>query len=144
MQKLFDEWNGLKKKIENISSEGLLCHKGDVWWASVGVNIGVESDGKGATFGRPVFVVQVFNRDMVWVLPITSTPKTSPFYHQFEFNGTQQSIALSQIRTISTKRLNRYIGAVPDEEFNLVLSKLGTFLKTKPLREEGNLGRPKP
>lgn len=47
MQKDFDKWNELKKKIDAKEEETRLFFRdGEVWWVSLGVNIGFEMNGK--------------------------------------------------------------------------------------------------
>ncbi|MDK2948964.1 MAG: hypothetical protein PWQ56_129 [Patescibacteria group bacterium] len=45
MEKSFDEWNEDKKKLNKLNSKFFL-HEREVWWCSLGVNIGYEADGK--------------------------------------------------------------------------------------------------
>ena len=45
MQKDFDKWNSLKKIFEKENRE-LFAHPREVWWCSLGVNLGAEIDGK--------------------------------------------------------------------------------------------------
>lgn len=50
-KKQFDLWNKKKKYVEaRAHSENLYLHEREVWWCSVGVNIGVEIDGKNNVF----------------------------------------------------------------------------------------------
>ncbi len=139
--KNFDAWNEVKK-ITNESeiSNEFFFHEGEIWWCTVGINIGVESDGKDDTFERPVLIVRVFNKNMVWVVPITSTVKDSPFYYEFTFKDRTQSLMLTQLKTISTKRLKRYLGVLPEGDLGMVIQKIASLLKTKPLPKERNLG----
>ena len=42
MLKNFDEWNGQKKKVHN-RDEQIIFHEREIWWCSLGVNVGVET-----------------------------------------------------------------------------------------------------
>ena len=57
----FDKWNKKKKEI-NYSIQNILPKIREVWWLSIGLNVGVEEDGKNNNFKRPVLVIKVFNR----------------------------------------------------------------------------------
>lgn len=57
MEKNFDKWNGEKKRV-NIRDENTLFHEREVWWCSLGVNIGFEQDGKNDIFERPVLIIR--------------------------------------------------------------------------------------
>lgn len=45
MEKDFDAWNEYKKELE-IKNQTILYKEGEIWWTSIGVNIGNESCGK--------------------------------------------------------------------------------------------------
>lgn len=45
MQKAFDDWNELKKKLDQNWRQPYVHHR-EVWWCSLGQNIGAEIDGK--------------------------------------------------------------------------------------------------
>ena len=145
MPKDFDAWNK-QKKILNGSDSDSQFHVREIWWGSLGLNIGVESDGKNDSFERPLLILRIFNREMLWVLPITSTLKDSPFYYRFMFKDVEQSIMLSQIRVISAKRLRRRVNTLSEINFTRVLEELirlldpRFILKVKnetPLQERG-------
>jgi len=53
--KNYDQWNNLKKELEERTNMPSF-HEGDVWWCSVGLNIGPEIDGKNVTAERPVCI----------------------------------------------------------------------------------------
>ena len=47
----FDKWNELKKKL-HVRQERLLFHEREIWWCSLGVNIGFEENGKNEKTNR--------------------------------------------------------------------------------------------
>jgi hypothetical protein len=53
MEKDFDRWNERKKRIDRHDDE-ILFHEREIWWSSLGVNVGSEQDGIAANFERPV------------------------------------------------------------------------------------------
>lgn len=141
MKKDFDTWNEVKKAThENIVAHESFPQEREIWWSSVGVNIGVETDGKHDTFERPVLVVRVFNREMLWVVPVTSTIKDSPFYYPFLFKNENRSIILTQLRAASTKRLRRRVDMMSEKDFRKVVEMLSGLLKAKTRGEAGLLG----
>jgi mRNA interferase MazF len=131
-QKDFDAWSTVKKQVHVLEIDhNFFFHEREIWWCAVGVNIGVETDGKHQTFERPVIIIRVFNREMLWTVPVTSGGKQSPFYYNFIFNNTEQSAMLSQIRNISSKRLRRKIGTISDLDFENIIKKLSGLLKNE-------------
>ena len=147
MEKDFDDWNNVKKNV-NKMPEVFGVHQRELWWVSFGINIGVEIDGKHETFERPAIVLRRFNRDMVWVLPVTSQSKNIPFYERFSYEGRDYWAVLTQLRTVSTKRFLRKIGMIPKEHFRAMQEKLTAFVLTEENERNPAQGgvprRPKP
>ncbi len=144
MQKDFDRWNGVKKatddKLVNFD-----VHEREIWWMSLGINVGVEIDGKNEYFDRPALVLRKFNRQVVWVLPTTQQARDERFYERFSFGDETFYIALTQIRTVSTKRFLRKIGMLSQEDFDKVKARVIEFVQKNedsPLGESSR--RPKP
>ncbi|MCX6780980.1 MAG: hypothetical protein NT003_02595 [Candidatus Magasanikbacteria bacterium] len=64
--KKFDEWNNLKQRLHGRVWRHYI-REGEIWFCSLGVNIGWEQDGKNETFERPVLVVRKLSRHYFWV-----------------------------------------------------------------------------
>ena len=99
-------------------------HAREVWWCSLGLNIGHEQDGKHAAFERPVLVLRKFNRESVLVVPITSQLKRTPYHVRFIHDGIEYTVIISQVRLLSTRRLRRRIFRMPEDMYGEVLSAL--------------------
>jgi hypothetical protein len=56
MLKRFSEWFWLKKKLHERQQTPPLVSEREIWWASVGENVGSEINGKSALFSRPVII----------------------------------------------------------------------------------------
>lgn len=121
--KNFDEWDKYKKILQT-RRVNFYCKKREVWWCSLGINIGSEQDGKNQRFERPVLVITVFNKDMVRVAPIT-TRKVDDINHApiFIF-GKLQSVIVSQVMTLSTKRLHGKPVRIEKDQFDPIVLKL--------------------
>lgn len=121
MDKDFARWHAKKREIHNKELGGDLYFKTrEVWWCSLGLNVGYEEDGKNDGFLRPILILKVFNRDVLWILPMTSKDKVGKYYYRSTYQGKKFSIILSQLRLISSKRLLRKIRTLPYQEFNEV------------------------
>ncbi len=104
MEKDFDRWNILKKKINRLNSKK--HHKKEIWWSIWGLNIGFEEDGKGAFFERPVLIVKVLSRNTCIVLPLTSSEDENKNRVDIGLiNEIKSKVVLSQIKVIDTRRL---------------------------------------
>jgi mRNA interferase MazF len=133
MQKDFSEWHHLKTVLQTTDAP-LFFSEREVWFASIGANIGDEEDGRGVHFWRPVVIFQKFNPTLFWGIPLTSTQRTGPYYYQFNFSGYNATAILSQMRPFDRKRLIRKIGIISIEEFELLHQKIAELvsLQTEP------------
>ena len=130
MEKDFDTWNKEKKLVDRkIVNRNLFFYPREIWWCSAGLNIGVEANGKHKNFERPMLIIKKFNADMIWALPITTREKQDRYHYQLEHEDLKSWVILSQIKTISTKRLLRKIGSTPDSDFRKIISRIQSFLK---------------
>ncbi|NOS67099.1 MAG: type II toxin-antitoxin system PemK/MazF family toxin [Candidatus Peribacteraceae bacterium] len=132
MAKAFDAWNIVKKRIDskNIGTE-VFFHEREVWWCSVGLNIGVESDGKNAHFERPVLIFRKFNGHMLWVVPLTSKQHEGVHFYRISHDRGASFACLSQLKTISSKRLLRKIGMIAENEFDHVRVRIAGYIKNR-------------
>ena len=55
--KNYKEWMG-RKTIINNRGVARSFREGDVWWAAVGENVGVEIDGKSQRYSRPIVILK--------------------------------------------------------------------------------------
>ena len=120
--KEFDLWNAKKKEIEQ-SNVQRLCREREIWWCALGVNIGIEQDGKNELFERPVLILKRYNINLILVLPITSTEKDNIYYVKIN-SVMASSVILSQVRAIDSKRLLRKVGMLSIKDYLLVLFNL--------------------
>ena len=129
--KNFDDWNILKKNInEREINPDLFFHEREVWWCSLGINIGSEADGKNEIFERPVLIIKKFNSEMVWAVSLTSKEKVGKHYLKVKHNKGESYVNLSQLKTVSTKRFQRKIGMINEEDFLKVIDQITNYLKT--------------
>lgn len=124
MDKNFDGWNERKKSIDR--SESLAdFHEREIWWCSIGVNVGSEQHSQTSDFSRPILVVRKFTRDVFWGIPLTTKTKAIDFRVRFNLGGVENDLLILQMRVYDRKRLIRKIGVIPKNDF----SKLASFIK---------------
>lgn len=112
MQKDFDLWNTSKKDIHS-TNENKLYHEREVWWCSLGVNIGFEQDGTGSHGERPVLILKGFSKHVCLVVPLTTSKKKNPYHRSLGKIDNREAFAIiSQVRLIDTKRLINKIQVV--------------------------------
>jgi mRNA interferase MazF len=114
--KNFDEWNKIKKQIENEKYP--FFHEREIFYCRVGENIGFEQCGSGENFVRPVLILRKLNQNMFWGIPLSTTTREHKYYFRFSFLPDKNSVALiSQLKLIDAKRLGRKIGYMKKIDF---------------------------
>jgi mRNA interferase MazF len=124
MEKDFDKWNG-KKKIIHFTNENKLYHEREVWWCSLGTNIGFEEDGKGKYFTRPILVIKGFSKDVFLCIPLTTRLKEGVYYSDIYLeDGIKRKVILSQLRVVDTKRLHEKVCRIDSAQFQVIKQKI--------------------
>jgi len=108
-----------------------ILRKGDVVWANLDPIIGHEQAGQ-----RPVLVIsdEVLNRysgTVIAMALITKEPKAGfPLTHALsrKIAGKQAWVKITQMRTLSTKRLGRMLGRVDEGDVAYILDGLNEIL----------------
>jgi mRNA interferase MazF len=120
MQKDFDSWNEEKKNIHGLGSNKFYKAK-EIWWCSLGLNVGFEQDGTSKSYQRPVLVLKGFSRQVCWALPLTTSKKKNPYHISVGMIDGEESFAiLSQIRLVDTKRFTDRLLVLDTETFNKI------------------------
>ncbi len=110
MKKVFDAWNE-DKKIINDRIGSPFCHARELWWCSLGINIGFEQDGSDIEFRRPVLILKGLSKATSLVIPLTKSTHKHKLRPNIGLVGGKEACALlSQIRVIDTRRLVSKIG----------------------------------
>ena len=118
-EKHFKKWIGLKENLHfNAKTPQIL--EGEVWWCSLGENVGIEINGKSARFTRPVVVMKKLSRLGFMGIPLTSQEKTGSWYAEFKFLGKKQFAAVCQARVVSVSRLHSKIGQIPKSDLDII------------------------
>jgi len=125
----FDSWNKEKKSLETTGHDILAFHEREIWWCSIGINLGDEQDGKNELFERPILVLKKFNNKVAWVLPMSTKSKEGIYYHNLEHEGQVFTVILSQLRLISVKRFRRFVRKISPHQFALIQNKLINFIR---------------
>ena len=127
MSKKFDEWNEVKQKVEKKEKTSITKER-EVYWASIGENIGFEQNGKSELFTRPVLVLKRFTKNMFFGIPLSSQIKQGSFFYDFELDGEKSNALLVQARIYDTKRLEKKIGMISKEDFQNLKKKFGELI----------------
>lgn len=127
-------WTKVKFNIQTKSTKRFFKER-EIWWTSIGVNVGYEQDGKRDGFERPVLIIKKFNHDIFIGLPLTSRDKScvgvdnKKYYKPVGISNGYSYVILSQVRLFSSKRLIRKIQTVAHSEFDVVKKGLIDLIK---------------
>jgi mRNA interferase MazF len=105
--------------------------RGDIFWANLNPTIGNEQAGF-----RPILIISadVFNERSGTVigLAITSQPQKAGFPLTYELSTSvlpkKSWVKISQIRTLSVKRIKEYIGHINPEDMNVIIDGLNEII----------------
>lgn len=123
-------WNKLKEIIDSIDILVPFCER-ELWQVALGINIGIEMDGKGDDFERPALVIKRVNKDHALIVPITRKLILLPGIHipLVNSNLDKSSVAvISQLQVVSNKRLMKRVSILSNDQFSAVRKALKDFL----------------
>ncbi|MEZ4614427.1 MAG: type II toxin-antitoxin system PemK/MazF family toxin [Caldilineaceae bacterium] len=128
----FEGWHQLKAEMDAHENVPTFKNR-EIWWCSIGVNVGHEIDGKSRYYNRPILVIRKFNTRLFWGVPLTTRTKENPYYLPIDFTGSEQlhrsqCVMLSHLRLYDSKRLHDKMGRLPHEQFERVRKALRAML----------------
>jgi mRNA interferase MazF len=124
--KRLQNWCRLKQVLWDKESK-IVFKQGDIWWCSLGMNLGEEMYGKGTEFRRPVLVFRKFTSNSFLGLPLTKQEKQGTWYVEITVHGEQRWVMLNQARILDKKRLTNRIVALDRKDFDKVKEKYINF-----------------
>jgi mRNA interferase MazF len=110
------EWCKIKILLSE-RSPNILFKEGEIWWCRIGMNVGHETYGKGVSFARPVLIYKKFSADFFIGIPMTSKKKEGTWFVPLVFNGKENCIILSQLRSFDGIRPIERIGVLSDAQY---------------------------
>lgn len=127
MQKDFDVWNE-KKKWLDTNKRDLLFKEGEIWWCSLGLNVGEEVYGKGRDFRRPVIILKKLSRNSCVVMPTSTQKREGSWYHYLRVQDKERWVLMNQTRFISANRLSVRESALSRDEFSALKKSVAGLL----------------
>lgn len=119
----------------------------EMWWCAVGENVGVEINGKGEKFIRPVIIFKKFGKLSFMGIPTTTqnhTNRTPDWYVHFKLKDVDEYAAINQIGVTSAFRLYRKMGELDAEDIKKILTGFWNLYGTKMPPQQGGVGRENP
>lgn len=109
-----EKWHQQKIRLNQRETIPLF-KENEIWWCNVGKNIGIEINGKGNLFLRPVLVFKKHSTLGFLGIPLTTAGTIDKdWYVDFDFQGKTSRAAIAQIRTFATERLFKRMGTIDD------------------------------
>ena len=127
----FDKWNELKKKIQvSEKAKSFYFREREIWWCSLGVNLGFEQDGKGEHFQRPILVLKKLNQFDMFAVPLTTNVKKNKYFIPFVGpDGVERAAITSQLRRLDIKRLTEKLFTVSEDDFHAIKKEVSALLR---------------
>ncbi|MCF7865483.1 MAG: type II toxin-antitoxin system PemK/MazF family toxin [Candidatus Pacebacteria bacterium] len=117
VENTFLEWSEKKKQIDSRDNKPPFLKECEIWWCSVGKNIGVEINGKGDLFARPILVLKKLSATVFIGIPFTTKFKEGTWFYSFLYKNKFITANLSQIRMFDYRRLVNKHGEI-DEKYS--------------------------
>jgi len=115
--KQFDSWIQKKISIDCSTHRPPYVSEGDIWWASVGENVGSEVNGKSELFSRPVIVYRKLAHGFYFVIPTSTKDKKGSWYVPYQQRDVANVACLHQSRAIDHRRILSKLGTLDDADF---------------------------
>ena len=112
----FDWWSCVKQRV-NIRGRHYF-QEGEIWWAHIGLNVGVELNGKSTQFLRPILIFKKYNQYGLLSAPLSTSPTVNAYRIPIGLvNGRQATVTLSQLRNLDSRRLTKKITVIDSTLF---------------------------
>ena len=128
-QDKYDKWNRVKKELNN-KKEIIQFYQGNIYFMSIGQNIGSESYGKGDYSLRPVLVYKKLSKTLFLGIPLTTKYKEGSFYFTFNYKkGISSTVMLNQMRVYDIRRSKYLSGKINKNIYKKLEEKVQHFIE---------------
>jgi mRNA interferase MazF len=120
VEKEFQRWNDFKQVVDRNDRQ-FTFHEREIWWCSIGVNVGREQQSQTGDFSRPVLIIKRFTPDIFWGIPLTTKVRDVGFRVRFKIGEVENDALVFQMRSYDKKHLVRKIGTLPGTDFKKIV-----------------------
>jgi mRNA-degrading endonuclease toxin of MazEF toxin-antitoxin module len=120
----YDNWNSKKQVLNQTIVDDVYFREREVWWCSIGLNVGFEENGKGQLFNRPVLILKKCGSKTFIGIPVSTTKRRGNFYYPIELDGRPCVCLLTHIRLFDSRRLTEKVVTLKEIEFQLIRKSL--------------------
>ncbi len=121
--KNFKNWHNLKTEIDHNKPRPPFFYEREIWFCTLGLNIGHEQDGTGKDSLRPIIIMKKLSNDMCLAIPLTTKDKNHIYSFKFNFKNIRNVALIDQMRVIDTKRLAYKHGTLNQADFSSIKEK---------------------
>lgn len=116
----YEEWDKYKQTL-GLNTNLPYFKEREVWWTSIGINLGHEEDGKGEQFSRPVIILKKYGKHTFSGIPLSTTDKVGIYYFHFTFiEGKDSAALIGHVNTYDSIRLIRKYGVIDKITFEQI------------------------
>lgn len=126
-EKDFDGWNTFKQRIDGRSNVRTFQER-EIFWVSVGINVGSEIYGKSHVYSRPVLVLKKFNPYRFLGAPLTSRCDNRPNRASIVFNEKEGRVIFDQVRVFDARRLLNKEAKIGKKQFSSIKQAYKTLI----------------
>ena len=119
MIKEFLSWIKLKVTLDDKIGRPTINNR-EIWWCSLGCNVGEEANGKNNQFSRPVLILKKLTKHSFVGLPLTSKDKVGDWYVPVTIGEKVSNVMLHQVRVLDSKRLTTMMVRLDNKDFKEV------------------------
>jgi mRNA interferase MazF len=120
MFKRFLEWILLKERLQANNSTPPFVSERDLWWISMGENVGSEINGKSKLFSRPGIIYKKLSHTFYLIIPTTTQKREGSWFIPITINGKQTYACLHQLKTFDYRRLSSRMAQLTPDDFEKV------------------------
>lgn len=136
------DWFKAKVRVNVDDRPPIYFSEREIWWASLGQNVGTEENGKHSRFERPVLILRKSSRNLVFVIPLSSVIKEGSWYFMFDFLEKRTAALLAQGRAISSRRFIRKMGTIDPHLFQEIQAAFIAYIKSESPGKTGGSSEP--
>ncbi len=126
--KNFSGWISIKEKLHLSAHKPPYFKEREIWWCSIGENVGSEMNGKNNYFRRPVLIVKKLDRYSFLGVPLTTKIKEGTWYVKITHGEKVNSAVVSQVRHYDYRRLDKKMATLDEVDFSRVIGALVNFI----------------
>lgn len=124
---LFQRWIACKIKIHFCETD-IYYKERQIWWVTLGQNVGSEQNGKNEWFERPVLILKKFGYDTFLGVPSSSKIKSDKYHIAYMTEKGMFCVNISQIRVLSYRRLLRLTGLMENQDYERVKDAIRKYI----------------